>query len=125
MGLPPLRPLAVAVATIALIGCVSSGDARPAATPAVDILIGTARGEELAFVPSTVAAPAGTAVRITFRNASDRSHNLTFESPISAGSRTIVEAGASDEVIFVTPRAGSYTFVCTIHMGMEGTLSVD
>ena len=36
-----------------------------------------------------------------------------------------VEPGASDAATFVTPGPGSYTFVCTIHMGMAGTLTVE
>ena len=69
--------------------------------------------------------PAGhSRVRITFRNESSQPHNLTFPAPISAASMTIVEPGMSATVDLLTPAPGSYPFVCTIHVGMSGTLTV-
>jgi plastocyanin len=106
-------------------GCVPPGSARPAGTPAIELTVSSAAGDALAFVPDSIAAPAGTSVRITFRNMSSQSHNLTFHAPISVGSRTIVDAGASDALVLLTPGPGRYPFVCTIHMDMSGTLVVE
>jgi plastocyanin len=90
----------------------------------VEVAVGSAPGEALAFLPDAVGAPAGTNIRITFRNESSQPHNLTFPAPISAASMTIVEPGMSDVIQLLTPAPGSYPFVCTIHVGMSGTLTV-
>jgi plastocyanin len=105
-------------------GCLAQGSAP--ATAAVELTVSSAAGNALAFVPDVLAAPAGALTRVTFRNVSSQSHNLTFQAPISVGSRTIVEAGTSDVIALTTPtQAGQYRFVCTIHEGMSGTLAVE
>jgi plastocyanin len=91
----------------------------------VEVVVSTDVAAGLRFVPDEVGAPSRTAVRLTFRNVSTEAHNLTFEPPISGGTRTIVEATGSDAIELVTPAPGRYTFVCTIHMGMSGTLTVN
>lgn len=98
---------------------------RQSATPGLELVVSSAPGEVLSFVPGGISAPAATLVRVRFRNGSSQAHNLTFQAPISAATRTIVEPGASDAATFETPGPGSYTFVCTIHMGMSGTLTVE
>jgi plastocyanin len=100
---------------------VASGSA-PA--PELEVVVGSAAGDGLTFVPAAIAAPADTLIRVAYRNDSSEAHNLTFQGPISAATRTIVDPGATDVATFVTPAAGSYTFVCTIHVGMSGTLTV-
>jgi len=90
----------------------------------VDVTITTRPGETLGFTPEVVVVPAETTVRVAFQNVSIQEHNLTFLAPISRGSRTIVDAGATDSIVIRTPGAGVYTFVCTIHMEMSGTLEV-
>jgi plastocyanin len=99
--------------------------ARSSPTPGLELAISSARGEVLTFVPDAISAPAATLVRVSLQNDSSQAHNLTFQAPISAATQTIVDAGSSDAARFVTPAPGSYTFVCTIHMGMAGTLTVE
>jgi plastocyanin len=41
-----------------------------------------------------------------------------------AATRTVVEPGTSDQVLFDPPTPRAYPFVCTIHTGMAGTLIV-
>jgi plastocyanin len=106
-------------------GCVAQATPRPTAATAVELTVSSAAGHTLAFVPDVLAAPAGVLISVTFRNVSSQSHNLTFQAPISVGSRTIVEAGSSDLVVLTTPTPGRYPFVCTIHEGMTGTLAVE
>jgi plastocyanin len=91
----------------------------------LELAVGSAPGDALAFLPDAIGAPAGTNIRITFRNESSQPHNLTFPAPLSAASMTIVEPGMSDVIQLLTPAAGSYRFVCTIHVGMSGTLTVN
>ena len=114
----------LAVAAACAMPVASSSAPAPSASPEAEVVIGTAT-DELTFVPNQVTAPAGTLVRVLFRNDSSEAHNLTFQAPIAAATQTIVDAGASDAAVFVTPGPGSYTFVCTIHMGMSGTLTVE
>ena len=116
---------AVMVTLAVAAACAMSVATRPAGTPAVEVVVGSASGDGLTFVPDSVTAPPATLVQVRFRNDSNQAHNLTFQAPMSAATRTIVEAGASDVAVFVTPGSGSYAFVCTIHMGMSGTLTVE
>jgi glucose/arabinose dehydrogenase len=95
------------------------------ARSAVEITVGTDTGGELKFDPTTVAVPAGAAVRLTFENRSTVPHNLTFGDPIDAATSTVVAPGASETIEFVAPDAGEYPFVCTLHPGMSGSLSVE
>ena len=118
-----LETVIVALAVAA--ACAMPVASRPSPTPGLELVVGSAPGDVLTFVPGAISAPAATLVRVAFRNDSSQAHNLTFQAPISAATQTIVEAGTSDAATFVTPGPGSYTFVCTIHMGMSGTLRVD
>ena len=89
------------------------------------ITIGTDTGAELKFVPTTATAPANTAVTLVFNNLStSQPHNLKFQEGITAGTADIVAAGASETIQFTTPAAGDYKFICNIHPGMEGVLTV-
>jgi plastocyanin len=70
--------------------------------------------------------PAGVTVVLTFVNESDSvPHNLTFGDPINAATATTVPPGESETIEFTAPEAGEYTFVCTLHPGMEGVLVVE
>ena len=89
----------------------------------MNVTITTAAGETTAYDPAeTVAAP-GAPISITFRNASSLPHNLTFTG-FTAATRTIVEPGMSDELVLAPLADGSYPFVCTIHEGMAGLLTI-
>jgi plastocyanin len=113
------------VGALLAVGFVVAGATGTTPTLELELLVTSAGAEALAFVPDTLVAPAGTTVRIVFRNAATVSHNLTFQAPLSVGTATIVEPGATDSVVLRTPGRGDYVFVCTIHMGMSGTLRVE
>ena len=91
----------------------------------VEISIGTDAGSELLFDPATATVPAGATVRLTFVNESTVPHNLTFGEPINAATANIVQPGEEETIEFTAPEAGDYTFVCTLHPGMEGVLTVE
>jgi plastocyanin len=105
--------------------CATSPPASPSTSGAVmEVVVATDVAAKLLFRPTEVSAPARTRIRLTFRNVSTQAHNLTFDAPMSGATRTIVEAGGSDAIDFLTPGPGRYSFACTIHMGMTGTLTV-
>ncbi len=106
-------------------GAASSADASAGGGEVVEITVATDEGAELLFEPESVTVPAGTTVRLTFDNVSTVPHNLTFRDTINAATATTVAAGASETIEFTAPEAGEYTFVCTLHPGMEGTLIVE
>jgi aldose sugar dehydrogenase len=91
----------------------------------VEITVGTDEGTELLFDPDEITVPAGATVRLTFVNESTVPHNLTFGDPIGVATATIVDPGAEETIEFTAPEAGEYTFVCTLHPGMDGTLIVE
>lgn len=102
----------------------SPAASQPPASGSAEVTIGTDEGQELLFVPETAEAPAGSQVTLTFQNVSQAPHNLTFSDPITAATQTIVAPGASETLEFTAPEAGDYAFVCTIHPGMDGVLTV-
>ena len=126
MARPRMSLLETVIVMLALAAaCALPIAARPSPSPGLELAVASAPGDALTFLPEEISAPAATLVRINFQNGSSQEHNLTFEAPISAATKTIVDAGASDTTTFMTPGPGSYTFVCTIHMGMAGTLTVE
>lgn len=107
-------------------GTSGSGTGAGATAPGpAAITIGTDTGTALKFEPATATAPANTPVTLTFTNNSTSvPHNLKFQEGITAGTADNVAAGASETINITTPGAGSYKFICSIHPGMEGTLTV-
>ena len=112
--------LALALALTACGGGSGGADGGPAT-----LEVGTGEGAELVFDPTTIQAPANTAVQLVFTNESDsQPHNLAFKEGIQEKTADLVQPGQSQTISFTTPGPGSYTYVCTIHPGMEGTLTV-
>jgi plastocyanin len=88
------------------------------------LTIGTDEGTELLFVPEEVEVATGAAVSVTFENVSEAPHNLTFGDPINAATDPVVNPGAEQTIEFTAPAPGDYTYVCTLHPGMDGVLHV-
>lgn len=92
----------------------------------VQLTIGTDAGTALEFDPTTVSAPAGATLQVTFENRSAAlPHNLTFGEPINDATATIIDPGGTESLEFPAPEPGDYQYVCTLHPGMEGTLTVE
>ena len=108
-----------------LVGCAAADPPATATLPAaVDVTIRSAPGETLAFEPAEITVAAAGPVAVTFENGSSLPHNLVFTGGQSAATRTVVEPGTSDHLLFGPPAPRAYPFVCTIHTGMAGTLIV-
>ncbi len=88
-------------------------------------MVGTDAGTEQRFVPERIMLDSGTDTVLTFRNESTLPHNLTFQRPMDAATRAVVAPGESETIRFVAPPPGTYSYVCTIHPTMIGTLAVE
>jgi len=96
----------------ALVACGGNGarDASPVATGAVVM-------KDNQFQPSHIEVPARTTV--TWTNASEAQHDVKFDDgPQSA----VLVFGATYQRVFDT--AGVFDYVCTIHPGMVGRVTV-
>lgn len=100
------------------------GGAAASTTEVTTLVVGTGEGASLEFEPPTISAAPNTPIAITFNNQSTLPHNLTFQEPISSGTSPNLEGGQSETITLTTPGPGSYTFVCTIHPGMQGELII-
>ncbi len=108
-----------------VIACSSVGLGASGSAVADAVTISSAAGETTAFEPARASVITSGPVAVTFRNHSSLPHNLTFTGALTAATRTIVEPGASEEVLLAAVAPGAYPFVCTIHDGMAGTLVVE
>lgn len=88
------------------------------------VTIGTDTGAALVFDPTTASVPSGAQVSLTFENRATVPHNLTFRAPIDKATSTTVAGGEAETIEFTAPEPGDYPFVCTLHPGMDGTLTV-
>lgn len=73
--------------------------------------------DQLLFTPSQQTVSAGQVVQ--WSNTGSMQHTITFDSQ-SALSDPLLQAGANWEVKFTVP--GTYTYHCTLHPGMTGTI---
>jgi glucose/arabinose dehydrogenase/plastocyanin len=104
----------------------SPGASAPAGEgEAASVTVGTDTGSALLFEPPDVSVAGGGDISVVFENRSTVPHNLTFGPPIDAATATIVNAGASETITFAAPEPGTYDFVCTLHPGMDGVLTVE
>jgi len=77
---------------------------------------------DLRFHPSTVDARVGT-VTFDVSNTETVPHDLAFDDAALGRTRTV--DGKSDERLKVTfDKAGTFTFTCTLHPGMDGKVVV-
>jgi plastocyanin len=94
--------------------------AQPPAAPAggsgapVEILI-----QSFAFSPQSVTIPVGTEVKWT--NQDTPGHNIVSDDGTTIKSPTL-GTGESFSMVFDTP--GTYTYICSIHPKMKGTIIV-
>ena len=73
--------------------------------------------DELAFAPVTTSVAAGDVV--AWSNSGTTPHNVTFDGYVQSSP---MQGGDSFRLRF--PTAGSFAYLCTVHAGMGGTITV-
>jgi plastocyanin len=100
--------------TVTTTSAAPSPTGGPSARPAAEIR--ALPGKQ--FSPTTVTLKAGESVLV--RDADPNlPHNFTVD---GVGHSDTLSNGETFTLVF--PKAGTYTFVCTFHEGMEGTITV-
>ena len=108
-----LLAVLVGIAIVVLVGCgrsTSPRDASPVTRGAVTMTNNQ-------FQPPHIQVPAGT--RVTWTNGDQTLHNVKFDNGPSSDNLTF---GATFQRAFNDP--GTFDYVCTIHSGMEGRVTV-
>ena len=110
---------------------VKEGAAAPAAgAPGGAAGGATISAKNLKFDKSTIEAKAGQPFSITFNNADQAKHNISFYDKkdgklLADGAEGgIIDGGKSETVSFTAPAAGKYYFHCDLHPDMSGTFEV-
>ncbi len=118
-----LAPLAVAALAVA--GCGNDGSDTASDPPAAEKPSASGKGVEigmkgLQFEPKDATVKVGATV--TWKNNEDIPHNVVAEEGAEFQSDTFGKDGTFE---FKAAEAGTVKYVCTIHPGMEGTLTVE
>ncbi len=126
----------LAIATLAVAGCGSDDDTDPGPDGAPSAVQGTpstetnaAEGNDdietvgmkgIAFIPEEITVQVGQ--KITWTNNEDVPHNVIAEEGADFQSETFGKDGTFS---FTPEAAGTIKYVCTIHPGMDGTITVE
>lgn len=115
--MPRGLPILLALALFA--GCGGSGESEPASSggsggDAVEV-----RMKDIKFVPATVTAKVGQTIRWVNDDAVD--HDVKAQSGAEFESELI---GKGETFEAKVDRAGTVPYVCTIHAGQKGTITV-
>jgi plastocyanin len=123
-------PLALALAAVLIAGCgggsSSSTTTKSTATPA-PASGGSASSsgpvavsmKDISFAPKSVSVKVGQ--KITWTNDDTVDHNVTSQSGEHIASSNFGKGGTFS---FTPTKAGTISYVCTIHPGMDGTIVV-
>jgi plastocyanin/endonuclease/exonuclease/phosphatase family metal-dependent hydrolase len=120
------RLLLCGLGCLALAGCGSSSSSSSSgSTPAKPATAASSGGavkinmQNIQFVPSTQTVKVGQ--KVTWVNQDTVDHNVTAKSGAKFASSTF---GKGKSFTFTPTKAGTINYVCTIHPGMDGTLTV-
>ncbi len=119
--------LLCAAAALAAAGCGSSNNSSSssASTPAASSSSSSSGGgvaikmQNIAFDPKAVTVKVGQ--KVTWTNDDSVDHNVTSQSGETIKSQNF---GKGATFSFTPTKAGTIKYVCTIHPGMDGTLTV-
>jgi plastocyanin len=108
---------------VSIMGCGGGGGGGSTpttpTTPATPVATTSVSMKNTAFSPADIVVPSGATV--TWTNDDNTSHNATFSSTAITSTETF--ATGSRSVVMPTT-AGTYSYTCTIHGGMNGTVKV-
>lgn len=106
------------VLAVAIAGC-GGGEGSSSPSPA-EPLSGTVEVgmDELEFDPADITVTAGT--KIVWTNLEEVPHNVVSERA-GLGSELIRKGGTYE---YTAERLGEFVYVCTLHPGMDGTITV-
>lgn len=113
-----VRVFAALGALMMMAGCQSQEPGRVVMDQAGVVLM-TGTGGTYAFEPGSITA--GREGEVLFQNVSDAPHNVVIEE-LGVESE-FVKAGGSWVLALPESANGSYTYVCTLHPGMEGRIT--
>jgi plastocyanin len=105
--------------TFALAACSSSGSSKSSSTTQGTSASSGITMQNIAFVPASVSAKAGSTVTIT--NSDQVSHTVTSDDGTSFN---VTVPGGKTATITAPAKPGTYKFHCNIHSQMHGTLVV-
>ena len=138
--MPKLSALALTIAALVVAGCgdddkdttgQSSGEATPAQTSNTGAAepqgeseaqadgTTTVEMKDIAFEPKAITVKVGD--KIVWRNKDSIDHDVVAEKGASFKSETF---GAGGTFEYTTEKAGEIDYVCTLHPGMDGTITV-
>jgi plastocyanin len=117
----------LACSVLLIVSCMAAGCSSPQTSPATAAPTSSAAGgntvviKNFAFNPSTLTVKSGTVVNWT--NQDGASHAIVSDtgSPVAFSSDSLA-SGASYSFTFTQP--GTYTYHCSIHPTMKGTIVV-
>jgi plastocyanin len=118
------------VAAAGLFAACGGASAAPATdAPATTTPAGTGPtvvAKDLAFQPTSITVPAGTAFELVFDNQEAAPHNVAI-SDATGASVFKGEIVSSATVTYAVPAlaAGSYPFICEVHPDMKGTITAE
>ena len=121
-----LALVGLALSGLLLAACGGGGSKGPASTPSTLPGAGTGAGTVVEmvpagaswkFVPDSVTVATGGSV--TWTNKSDVAHNVVF-TDASVKSSDLFDKGKSFTTTFA--KAGSYSYICSVHPDMKGTV---
>ena len=111
-----------ATLALALAGCASAAAGGAGGSVVGEI---TLRATEFAYVPGQVRISGPGEVKVTLQNQGLVEHDFTIE---GAQGKLLVKPNTTETATFKLPKAGTYTFTCTVEghkaAGMKGTLIV-
>ena len=117
--------LLCAAGALAAAGCGSSNNSSSTSTPAASSSSSSSSGgvaikmQNIAFDPKSVTVKVGQ--KVTWTNDDSVDHNVTSQSGETIKSQNF---GKGATFSFTPTKAGTIKYVCTIHPGMDATLTV-
>ena len=114
--------IAAAALAAALAGCGSSSSSSSSSSPPTTTSAGggaVVKMQNIQFNPKTITVKVGH--KVTWENFDNVDHNVTATSGASFKSKDFGHGGTFS---FTPTKAGTISYTCTIHPGMDGTLNV-